>query len=99
MTPVERVPYDTARAFERALTDRIAGSSTILPYSVPQLRRQFAYGRMLARVFLSQPSRWVLQAAKARRQGPLATRSRVARAIRRYQRFGGPRGIGANYLD
>ncbi len=35
---------------------------------MPQLRRQFAYARMLARVFLHYPERWVLKGAT----GPLA---------------------------
>jgi hypothetical protein len=59
----DRVPYATPRDFDRALTDRIAHAATTLPYSVPQLRRQFAYGRLLARVFLHAPEHWVLKGA------------------------------------
>jgi hypothetical protein len=55
----DQVPYDTAKDFDRALTDRIASAALVLPYGVAQLRRQFAYGGLLARLFLhwskSQP--------------------------------------------
>ena len=63
MSSEHGVPYASATAFERALSDRIARSSATLPYGVPQLRRQFAYGRMLARVFIHDPDRWVLKGA------------------------------------
>lgn len=58
-----RFPYETAKDFDRALTDRIASAAHVLPYGVAQLRRQFAYGRLLARLFLHQPDRWVLKGA------------------------------------
>lgn len=57
----EGVPYDSAKDFERALVDRIANAAASSPYEVPELRRQFAYGRLLARVFSSDPGRWVLK--------------------------------------
>jgi hypothetical protein len=63
MSPEERVPYATALDFGRALTDRIANAATSSPYRVNQLRRHFAYGRLLARLFLHQPQRWVLKGA------------------------------------
>ena len=63
MESPDRVPYATPKDFDRALTDRIALAGISLPYSVPQLRRQFAYGRLLARVFLHEPERWVLKGA------------------------------------
>jgi len=56
-------PYETAKDFSRALTDRIASGAQVLPYGAPQLRRQFAYGRLLARLFLHGPERWVLKGA------------------------------------
>jgi len=61
--PPDRVPYATPKDFDRALTDRIALAGTTLPYSVAQLRRRFAYGRLLARVFLHAPECWVLKGA------------------------------------
>ena len=63
MAPQDGVPYKTARAFENALTARIANAATTSPYGIPELRRQFAYGRLLVRVFLHDPERWVLKGA------------------------------------
>lgn len=63
MEAPSRVAYETPRDFDRALTDRIAHAAITLPYGVPQLRRQFAYGRLLARVFIQAPERWVLKGA------------------------------------
>ncbi|MDK1039571.1 MAG: nucleotidyl transferase AbiEii/AbiGii toxin family protein [Actinomycetota bacterium] len=63
MESPDRVGYATPKDFDRALTDRIALAATTAPYRVPQLRRQFAYGRLLARVFLHGPERWVLKGA------------------------------------
>ncbi|NOY55550.1 MAG: nucleotidyl transferase AbiEii/AbiGii toxin family protein [Actinobacteria bacterium] len=63
MTPAEGVPYVSARDFERALTDRIANVAASSPHGVAELRRQFAYGRLLARLFIRQPERWVLKGA------------------------------------
>ena len=63
MAPEEGVPYATARAFENALTARIANAAASSPYGIPELRRQFAYGRLLTRVFLHQAERWVLKGA------------------------------------
>lgn len=58
------VAYDTPRALLDAIAARVrnaveAGS----PYTASQLRRQFAYDRLLARVFLAEPDRWVLKGA------------------------------------
>ncbi len=61
--PGEGVPYTSARDFERALVDRIANAAASSPYGVTELRRQFAYGRLLTRVFLHEPERWVLKGA------------------------------------
>ena len=57
------VPYATARAFDRALSDRIANAAESSHYGVAELRRQFAYGRLLARVFSHDSGRWVLKGA------------------------------------
>lgn len=61
--PEEGVPYASARDFERALVDRIAGAAASSPYGVAELRRQFAYGRLLARVFIHAPDDWVVKGA------------------------------------
>lgn len=63
MDPEEQVPYATAVDFDRALADRIANAAASSPYRVSQLRRHFAYGRLLTRIFLHQPERWVLKGA------------------------------------
>ncbi len=63
MDPAGGVPYGSARDFERALTDRIANAAASSPHGVAEIRRQFAYGRLLARVFITQPQRWVLKGA------------------------------------
>jgi hypothetical protein len=59
----DHIPYATPTDFNRALADRIASAAKAQPYSVPQLRRQFAYGRLLCRVFLHGPEQWVLKGA------------------------------------
>ena len=63
MDPGEGVPYGSARDFERALTDRIANAAASSPHGIAEIRRQFAYGRLLARLFITQPERWVLKGA------------------------------------
>jgi hypothetical protein len=63
MKPEGRMPHATARDFEPALTDRIAKVVASSLCGVIQLRRHFAYGRLLARVFLHQSELWVLRGA------------------------------------
>lgn len=63
MASEEGMPYATARALDRALADRLANAAESSPYGIPELRRQFAYGRLLTRVFLDQPESWVLKGA------------------------------------
>lgn len=55
------IPYSTPEAFRRALTDRIAHVAESRSQNVAEIRRQFAYGRFLYRVFASGDSRWVLK--------------------------------------
>lgn len=61
--PADGVPYASAGDFERALVDRIANAAALSAHGVAELRRQFAYGRLLARLFIAQPERWVLKGA------------------------------------
>ncbi|MCZ6505468.1 MAG: nucleotidyl transferase AbiEii/AbiGii toxin family protein [Actinobacteria bacterium] len=63
MATQDGVHYATARAFNRALSDRITNAASSSQHGVAELRRQFAYGRLLARVFSFQPERWVLKGA------------------------------------
>ncbi len=57
------VPYRTADAFRRAVVDRIARAAKSSSFSIAQLRRQFAYDRLLTRVFAAYGSQWVLKGA------------------------------------
>lgn len=63
----ERFPYPDARAFRNALKDRFAVlASSDATYRVPELHRQFAYDRALARIFTPpDDGRWVLKGAGA----------------------------------
>lgn len=63
MTSEAGVPYASARDFERALVDRIASAAASSPYGVAEIRRQLAYGRLLARVFIHAPDDWVVKGA------------------------------------
>lgn len=63
MQSEEGLPYASARDFERALVDRIASAAELSPYGVAEIRRQFAYGRLLARVFTHAPDEWVVKGA------------------------------------
>ncbi len=57
------VPYNTAQAFRAAVTDRIAAVADDSPFTINQLRRQFAYDRLLSRLFATDASRWILMGA------------------------------------
>ncbi|MCP4967249.1 MAG: nucleotidyl transferase AbiEii/AbiGii toxin family protein [bacterium] len=53
--------YQSAEAFDAAIKDRIAAAAAESHHSIAQLRRQFAYDRLLARLFTTQPDAWVLK--------------------------------------
>ncbi|WP_419848020.1 nucleotidyl transferase AbiEii/AbiGii toxin family protein [Candidatus Poriferisocius sp.] len=55
--------YKTATAFQNAIKAKIANAAASSPHSIAELRRQFAYDRLLARVFISDPESWVLKGA------------------------------------
>jgi hypothetical protein len=58
--------YKTPAAFRAAVTDRLRVWSEDHPGApLADLQRQFAYDRLLARVFLSEPNLWVLKGATA----------------------------------
>ncbi|MEU8887100.1 nucleotidyl transferase AbiEii/AbiGii toxin family protein [Streptomyces sp. NPDC048442] len=63
MTPSDApFPYATPRAFETALTARFKAASVGSPFNHSQLRRQFAYDRLLARCFAADDAhRWILK--------------------------------------
>lgn len=56
--------YATPGAFRNALTDKLRALSQRTHWTVPQLRRQFAYDRLLARLYVTDDS-WVLKGAIA----------------------------------
>ena len=56
-----RASYATAAAFVAALTDRLRQEAVTSRHSLAELQRQFAYQRLLARVFADPASLWVLK--------------------------------------
>jgi hypothetical protein len=44
-----------------AITDKIKAAAQASTFTAGELRRQFAYDRLLARLFLDDPQRWVLK--------------------------------------
>ncbi len=54
-------PYESASAFNAALKQRLQEASDKGNYSVQELRRQFAYDRLLVRAFTFAPDRWILK--------------------------------------
>lgn len=54
-------PYRTAVAFDSALKARFADAAAASLYGLNELRRQFAYDRLLARLFDDEPESWVLK--------------------------------------
>jgi hypothetical protein len=58
------LPYRTPAAFRAALTDRLKTIAAESAFTVPELQRQFAYDRLLARLFsAADAERWVLKGA------------------------------------
>jgi hypothetical protein len=65
VTPKHRVAYSTPAAFRRALTDKLrALASTHGSWPLPDLQRQFAYDRLLARLYLFDDG-WILKGSTA----------------------------------
>lgn len=56
-------PYATAEAFDAALTDRLSAVHETSRHSINELRRQFAYDRLLVRIFQdpSSSDSWILK--------------------------------------
>lgn len=54
-------PYASAQAFNSALTARITTAAKTSPYNSSQLRKQFAYDRLLARLFVDPAGGWILK--------------------------------------
>ena len=58
---VTHVAYASPKALDTAIKDRVATAVRTSPYSAAEMRRHFAYDRLLARVFLHDPDGWVLK--------------------------------------
>ena len=60
---MSQFPYATAEAFAAALADRFSAAHATSRYSINELRRQFAYDRLLARIFhdTSTAESWILK--------------------------------------
>src|SRR5581483_7932555 len=56
--------YRSPEAFRRALTDRLRDLAQDSRWSLPQLQRQIAYDRLLARLY-AEDQGWVLKGAAA----------------------------------
>jgi hypothetical protein len=56
--------YATPAAFRRALTDRLRALSDHSKWTLPQLRRQFAYDRLLERLYMMDDG-WIVKGAVA----------------------------------
>ncbi len=56
--------YRSPAAFRAALTSRLQNLAKTSPWNLPQLQRQFAYDRLLARLYLNDQD-WILKGATA----------------------------------
>ncbi|GLU50504.1 nucleotidyl transferase AbiEii/AbiGii toxin family protein [Nocardiopsis ansamitocini] len=71
------LPYKTPTAFRRALTDRLRSQARPNgPWPLPELQRQFAYDRLLARLYLVDDN-WIVKGATALLARELAVRRTV----------------------
>jgi hypothetical protein len=64
MMAIPRI-YSTARAFRRALEDRLKIMSQTDQIDINRLRRQVSFDRLLARLFREDPAPWVLKGGYA----------------------------------
>lgn len=57
--------YPDPQALRQAITDRLRVYARDHPGELADLRRQVAYDRLLSRLFLAEPERWILKGATA----------------------------------
>jgi hypothetical protein len=77
VTSEHRPPYATPAAFRRALTDRLrAIAAPTGPWPLADLQRQFAYDRLLVRLYLLDEA-WILKGATALLARRIAVRHTV----------------------
>lgn len=51
----QSIRYSSAIALDAAIRDRIRNALAASPHGAAEIRRQFAYDRLLTRIFLSDP--------------------------------------------
>ena len=68
--------YASPQAFRRALTDRLTAAAESGSQSLPELQRQFAYDRLLARLY-ADGNTWILKGATALIARGIAVRSTI----------------------
>lgn len=77
MTDQRRWPYPAPAAFRRAVTDRLrAIAAPHGPWPLPDLQRQFAYDRLLTRLYLLDDA-WILKGATAMLARRIAVRHTI----------------------
>lgn len=80
--------YASPQALRQAIKDRLGALASQRPQAqVSDLQRQFAYDRLLARVFTADPNRWVLKGAAAM-LARLPTAARHSKDVDLYSRCG-----------
>jgi hypothetical protein len=72
----DRHPYSSPAAFRRALTDRLRAKSSTSRWTLPQLQRQMAYDRLLARLYLEDAG-WIVKGATALLARELGVRATI----------------------
>jgi hypothetical protein len=77
--------YATPGAFRRALTDRLKALSAKSRWELPQLQRQIAYDRLLARLYLVDRG-WIVKGATALLARDLGVRHDRHRPLPRRER-------------
>jgi len=72
----KRTGYGSPGAFRRALTDRLRAIAEESRWTLPQLQRQFAYDRLLERLYVVDDG-WVVKGAAALLARDLGTRATI----------------------
>lgn len=72
----ERAGYGSPRAFRRALTDRLRSIAAESRWALPQLQRQFAYDRLLERLYAVDDG-WIVKGATALLARDLGVRATI----------------------
>ena len=80
-------PYRNPRAMRNAIADRLRPLARDRSIELSSLQRQFAYDRLLCRIFRTEPGRWVLKGATAM-LARLGVDARHTRDIDLYSRAG-----------